>query len=178
VRWFNFGILVLVALVLQGGFCRLFGLGPQRIAPDILLMLAVVIAFRGPIEQGPIACWILGLAKDASSEAVLGSYALAFGLTGVLVLWLRELLYGDHFLGLMGMTLLSSFLAEHFVFAISLVRGDLRGDNYGALAAAMLFSALLTAALAPYGQWLVLKLHRQLGLPGRRVYGRRTYKSG
>lgn len=171
-RWFNFGIMSLAALVLQVGVGRLLSLGPQQIMPDLLLMLAVVIAFRGSSEDAPMACWILGLLKDLSSEAVLGSYALGFGLAAVVILRLRELLYGEHPLGLITMFFFASIAVEQLAWIIGVLRGDFSWEHYGSVGTTIVFAALLTAAVAPYGQWLLVKLHRQLGLSARRKYTR------
>ena len=169
-RWFNFGILVFAVLVVQAGVCRLFGLGQLRIVPDLFLLVGLIVAFRGPSHQAPTACWLLGLFKDLSSEAVLGSYALVFALLAVGIVRLREFFYGDHPLTLIVLTLAGSFLVEHLVLAIAALRGDFTWTHYGQLAGVLLLSGLFTAGLAPYGQWLMLKLHRPLGLPRQRRY--------
>jgi len=171
-RWFNFAIVVFITLVIQVGIARLFGLGQQRVMPDLLLVLAVVLAFRGTREQVPIAGFILGLVKDLSSQAPLGGYAIAFGLMTWIIVRLRELFYGDNPVTLIFLTFLCSFLAEQFVLIICVVKGILPGGDYGSITVVLLFSSLLTGAVAPYGQWLVMRLHRQLGLPKQRRYGR------
>ena len=53
--------------------------------PDLFLLLLVVLAYRGNNDQVLLACWILGLAKDLTSSAPLGSYALAFGILALLI---------------------------------------------------------------------------------------------
>lgn len=161
---------MLAALGVQVAVCRPLGLGPQRVTPDLLLLLAVVIAFRGPGAQAMLACWMLGLAKDLSSEAALGSYAFCFGLLGMIVVWLRELLYGENALVLMGLTFVGSMVIEHVVWGIAILKGDFEGGAYSGALLAMAFGAAFTAALAPYANWLIVKLHRQLGLPGQRRY--------
>ena len=171
-RWFNFILLLFVTLVLQLGVGRLFGVGPQQVMPDLLLLLAVVFAFRGPADQALIACWILGAVKDLSSQAPLGSYAFAFGLMAWAIVRLREMFYGDHPITLIVLTFLCSFFAELFVLFICSLKDVLQVDSYSSFSLVIMFSSLLTAGLAPYGQWLVMKLHRQLGLPRRRTYGR------
>ena len=167
-RWISFGILVVSTVVVQSGFGRLLGLGPQRIMPDLLLMFAVVIAFRGGKEQAPLACWFLGLAKDLTSSAALGSYAVAFGLTGLVIVYFRELLYGESALLLMLLTVVSSLIVEHIALLLAYFRGEFSRQEYGGVFKVVVFSAIFTAALAPYGQWLLLKMHRHLGLVRRR----------
>jgi len=170
-RWFNFAILLLITLVLEVGMGRLFGLGPQRIMPDLLLLLAMVLAFRGPADKMLLCCWILGLAKDLTSQAPLGAYAFSFGLVGLGIIGLRELLYGESLWTLAAVTFVSSFLIEQFVFFVCLMKGMYNGLGHGGITLAIMFSALFTAALTPYGQWLIHKLQRRLSLPARRRYG-------
>ena len=170
-RWFSFAILALITLVLQVGATRVFGLGPQSLAPDLLLLVAVVLALRGPADGALIACWILGLAKDLTSAAALGSYALAFGLLALVIVRLRNLLYVPNPLTLIVLTALASLAVEQAVYLMWLLRGGASGGFPGLLLQ-MALSALITAALAPYGQWLILKLHHPLGLPRHRAFGR------
>jgi rod shape-determining protein MreD len=164
-RWFNFAILVLILLILQIGFGRLIGLGHQRIMPDLLLMVAVILAFRGYGWSVLIACWALGLVRDLSSDAVLGTYAIGFGLMGLAVSRLHQVLYVERPLAIILVTFISGFLIEQFALLTSLIRGDIKSDQYGGLTLSILLSALFTAAMAPYAQWLILKLQRLIGLP-------------
>ncbi|MBN2375911.1 MAG: rod shape-determining protein MreD [Sedimentisphaerales bacterium] len=167
-RWPRFLILVLLTLVLQVGMGRVFGLGPARITPDLLFLLAVVLSFRGHKDEMLLACWILGLAKDLSSQVALGGYALSFGLAGLLVVQIRDFLYGERLLGQVMVFLLAYFLVEHTVWLISWARGDMAGMDYQGLLMGMLFSALLSAALYPYILWLIIKLEPFLGLSKKR----------
>ena len=95
---------------------------------------------------------------------------MAFALLALGIVRLRELFYGDRPLTLIMLTLLSSFLVEHVVLAIAAIRGEFTWTHYGQLVGVLVLSGLFTAALAPYGQWLLLKLHRPLGLPRQRRY--------
>jgi len=171
-RWFSFSILLFVTLVVQVGLAQLFGLGPQRVTPDLFLLLAVVLAFRGQRDQAMVAGWLLGLAKDLSSQAPLGSYAFVFGLMTWAVIRGREVFYGEHPITLIIITFLSSFAVEQLVLMICVYKGVFASEDCGGLSVIIMFSALLTAGLAPYGQWIVMRFHRQLGLPRRRTYGR------
>ena len=171
-RWVSFFILVFVTMVLQVGLGRLIGLGPQRIMPDLLLLLAVVLAFRGPVDEVLLASWFLGLAKDLTSQAPLGMYALSFGLLALLITRLRGVLYGENMLTQAVAALVGSFLVEHLVFVLGLLKGRYTGAVYESVVLGMMFSALFTAALIPYAQWIVWKLQRRLSLPERRRYGR------
>lgn len=169
-RWFGFGILAFVGLVLQVGVAGPLGLGPGRIVPDLLLMAAIVLAYRGNDEKALVGCWILGVIKDMSSGAPLGSYALAFGLVALGVMWVRDLFYGEHPLILIGITFVCSLMVENLVLLIGSAKGVFEIGSWVTLWPSIMFSALFTAGLAPYGQWLMMKFHRQLGLSRRRKY--------
>jgi len=169
-RWWAFGIVALGALVLQVGTSRVFGLGPQRIMPDLLLLAAVTVAFRGERHTAPVACWVLGLLKDLTSPAPLGAYALGIGLLGWGIVHLREWLYGARLLPQVAVLLAGGALVEHFVWGVCRAKGAPLDGDYGSLAATMALSGLFTAALYPYGQWLLGKLERPLGLERRRGY--------
>jgi len=169
-RWLNFLILVFVVLLLQVAVCRPLGLGPQRIMPDLLLMTAVILSFHGSGDKVPVACWVLGLVKDVSSQGALGCYAFSFGLLALIIIRLRDMFYGDKPLVLMLFIVVGGFLAEQMTLLIGMIKEDFPSETYGALSMAAMFSVLFTAGLAPYGQWLMMKLHRQLGLPRRRAY--------
>jgi rod shape-determining protein MreD len=170
VRWFRFAILVVLTVIVQMALGRVLGLGFARVMPDLLLMFAVIIAFRGPADTTLIACWFLGLAKDLTSQAPLGAYALSFGLLTLLLLRVREIFYGERALTLMLLSFLSSVLVELAVWLLSALRGETIGGPRGGIVLNIMLSALFTAGLSPYGLWLLTKLHRQLGLPARRRY--------
>jgi len=169
-RWFNFSILMILLLIIQQGTGRLFGIGPQNIMPDFLLLFAVILAFRGKGPRVWIACWILGLARDLTSDARLGSYAICFGLIGMGLVYGKEILYADSPLTIIFIAFISVMAVEQMVFFIGLLGGDLSRQTYGRVTLSMFFSALFTAALSPYGQWLILKLRHWLGIPMRGSY--------
>ncbi len=166
-RWVRFGILVLVFLVLQIGVCSALSFSQLKIVPDLLLLLAVLIVFWAPADQALIACWLLGLLKDVTSQVPLGSYAISFGLLGILLVRLRELLVGTRLLPQIFLMFVSSMLVEHAVWLICVVKSDVALASYRQDVLTIFISALLTAALYPYGYWLMTKLHRLLGLSRR-----------
>lgn len=172
-KWTSFAILVGVLLGLQAGGLRLLGLGEPRIMPDLLLVTAVVLAYRGASDEVLPACWVLGLAKDVTTAAPLGAYALCFGALGLLIVHVKELVYGEHTLGLMVLTLAGSVMIEQAVTAMSIGRGDLAAKMWGQMLGVVLLSGVFSAGLSPYVQWVLLKLHRQLGLETRRSYRKR-----
>ena len=166
-RWLRFGILVSIFLVLQIGVGSALSFSPLNVVPDLLLLLAIVLVFWAPADQALVACWLLGLLKDITSQAPLGSYSFTFGLLGIMLLRLRELLVGAHLLPQIFLMFVSSMLVEHAVWLICVVKSDVALDSYRQDVLTIFISALLTAALYPYGHWLMTKLHRRLGLSRR-----------
>lgn len=171
-RWFNFGILVLISLVLQVSICRRIGIGQQRLIPDLLLLAAVVLAFRAPDKDALIACWVLGLVKDITSGSPLGGYALCFGLMAMLLVRMREVLYGMRSVTLIVITLVMSMVIEQAAFLLCVLKGSAGWNQYSGITFTIFLSAMLTGGLAPYAFWLLTKLHRQLGLQRDRFYPR------
>ncbi len=159
--------MMLFVLIIQMSFGR-FGLGPQRIMPDLLLMMAVIVAFRGPADQAPVAGCVLGILKDLSSLAPLGTYTITLGLLTWAIVRIRDVFYGEHPLALILIMFVGSFLVETLALGISLLKQEMnRSDPWMVI----FFTALLTAGVAPYAQWIIMKFHRQLGIPQRRSYG-------
>ena len=167
-RWVRFGILVLIFLVLQIGVGSALEFSPLKIVPDLLLLLAILLIFWAPPEQALIACWLLGLLKDITSqEAPLGSYSLTFGLLGLMLIRLREVVVSARLLPQIFLIFVSSMLIEHAVWLICVVKSDVTLDSYRQIVTSMTISAVMTAALYPYGYWLMTKIHRPLGLKQR-----------
>ena len=164
IRWLSFVVLLLALLVTQMATGRLMGIGPQRIMPDLLLLLAVFLALRSSCPRTILACWILGLVKDLSSASVLGSYTISFSLVAFLVMSLREWLYAGNPLTILLACLAGSFLTEQSAFWVNYLRGHFPIASYRGQSLEMFFSAAFTAALAPYAQVLLLKLSQQLGV--------------
>ena len=53
---------------------------------------------------------------------------------------------------------------------VGIMKGDFTSESYSVLCIAAMFSVMFTAGLSPYGQWLMMRFSRQLGLPRRRGY--------
>ncbi len=170
-RWRNVMIMVAVLVVVQAVLHRLVGMGPRRFLPDLLLMTAVVLVLRGVGHDALMAAWLLGLFKDLITDAPFGAYALAFGLAALLLIWLRELLYKENILGMMLITFLTAIVIEELVLAWSIHQGRAGREIWGSTTTAIIVGAALTAAVAPYGQWLLLKLRYWLGWSQRKRYG-------
>lgn len=169
-RWLTFSILLLVVLITQISLGRVFGLGPQRISPNLFLLLAMTLAFRVGTGSALLACWLLGLAQDLSGSSILGCYACGFALVGFLLIWLREWFYVEHPLAIIVVVAFATILVEQCVFAIECLKGISSPADYTNFCVEMLFVTAFTAALAPYGQWALAKLARPLGITFGKSY--------
>lgn len=166
-RWVRFGILAFLFLLFQIGVGSALSFSPLKIVPDLLLLLAILLIFRAPADQALVACWLLGLLKDITGQAPLGSYSFTFGLLGFLLIRLRELLVGSRLFPQIVLMFVSSIIIEHVVWLICVVKRDITPASYRQDVITIFVSALLTAALYPYGYWLMTKLGRRLGLSRR-----------
>ncbi len=115
---------------------------------EALLALACFAAlFARDSKQGLLACWGIGLLKDAGSSGPLGLHALLFAVAGWAVLQVRQVLFRESPVTQLAV----GFLAACWVnlaaaLFVSITTGSV---PFGVLAAKTLVSALLTAALTP-----------------------------
>jgi len=115
---------------------------------EALLALACFAAlFARDSQQGLLACWGIGLLKDAGSSGPLGLHALLFAVAGWAVLQLRQVLFRESPV----IQLAVGFLAACWVnvAAALFVSATAGSIPFGVLATKTLLSALLTAALTP-----------------------------
>jgi len=115
---------------------------------EALLALACFAAlFARDSQQGLLACWGIGLLKDAGSSGPLGLHALLFAVAGWAVLQVRQVLFRESPVTQLAV----GFLAACWVnlaaaLFVSITAG---GVPFGVMASKTLVSALLTAALTP-----------------------------
>ena len=167
----RFGIVVLASVVVQVSVSDVVAFGPQRIKPDLLLGLAVELGFwPGNNNEMMLGCILLGLAKDLTSVAPLGSYMICFSMLGYVNRQVREALYGDRLIPMMMMAIAGGFMVEQMALGLSWWKGLKLTGSYGSISLVMVLSALYTSAVVPYIYWLMRKLQRPLGLPRGRSY--------
>jgi rod shape-determining protein MreD len=115
---------------------------------EALLAIACFAAlFARDSKQGLLACWGIGLLKDAGSSGPLGLHALLFAVAGWAVLQVRQVLYRESPLTQLAV----GFLAACWVNAAAglFVSISAGGVPFGILAAKTLLSGIFTAALMP-----------------------------
>jgi rod shape-determining protein MreD len=84
---------LLVAVVLQTSVLPVHVAAPFR--PDLLLVAMVYLALRGPVAQGAIMAWGLGLVKDVFSGLYLGLNAFTFLIIFLVIQSISDLLYAE-----------------------------------------------------------------------------------
>jgi rod shape-determining protein MreD len=87
-------ILALVlAVVLQTSILPVHVTAPFK--PDLLLVAMVFLALRGPVAQGALLAWLLGLIKDVFSGLYLGLNAFSFLIIFLVLHSISDLLYAE-----------------------------------------------------------------------------------
>jgi hypothetical protein len=89
VRWGSFAAALLVVFLVQKSLVWVFGWDLHSV--DLFLALALLCGLNAPGPDARLAAWVCGLARDLSDEpGVIGLHSLTLGLTGLLVVWMRE----------------------------------------------------------------------------------------
>jgi rod shape-determining protein MreD len=84
---------LVLAVVLQTTIIPVHVASPFK--PDLLLVAMVYLALRGPVAQGAILAWILGLIKDVFSGLYLGLNAFSFLIIFLVIKSISDLLYAE-----------------------------------------------------------------------------------
>jgi len=174
-RWVTFVILAVVTLVCQTTIAQAITIH-GTVRPNWMFVLAVFYAFWGPWPEAAIGAWFLGLAVDLQSLPIggrIGLYAFAFGGAAWIIIRIRSVFWREHAVTQFVLTLLLALVIE---FLAGLVRrwGALDGMSKAALFWPAFFTALYTAAFAPYIHWALLRMWRWTGFrPPARRPGRR-----
>jgi rod shape-determining protein MreD len=158
-KWLPFTVLAVVALVCQTTIVQSMAI--HSIWPDWMFVLAVHYALWGPWPDAAIAGWVLGLMVGVSSGDRIGLHAFAFGAAAWAIIHIRHVLFRDHAITQLVVTLV-------FAFAVQLLVGGYRWWGAGSGATSIwwpaFFTAVYTAAWAPYLHWPLLRLARWTGL--------------
>jgi rod shape-determining protein MreD len=156
------------------------GAGPfvsvRGASPNLVLVAATFIGLYAPREAALLGCMGMGLMQDLLTLQPPGLYALAFGLVGLLVVGVHQLVDREHplthvALAFVGGLIVSAVLLIHGLVHPAMVRtvgGSAVEANAGlpplrAPPTTELLRAAYTAALAPFVFALLLKLKRTFG---------------
>ena len=88
-RWAGLVAVLVVTLIAQTTVARAADL--PVLETDLLLVLALLYGLLAATVEARLAAWIIGFAADVMTEGAIGLHALAFGLTGLLLTWLRHI---------------------------------------------------------------------------------------
>jgi rod shape-determining protein MreD len=171
-RWVRFIITLLLAVVLQSTVVSWIRI--HRVGPDLVFLIAIYYLLKAPPAEALLAAWAAGLALDLFGEARLGTFALSFGLVGLAVVRLRELVFRDHPLAQLFLVLIACQAVQVLARSLTvLVEPTVRWGIADVFLGAF-YTALYTAVLAPYMLWLLGRLQNVLGLrPPDRLRARR-----
>jgi rod shape-determining protein MreD len=86
-------VALVLAVVLQTSVLPVHVAGSFK--PDLLLVAMVFVALRGPVVQGALLAWVLGLIKDVFSGLYLGLNAFSFLIIFLIITSISDLLYAE-----------------------------------------------------------------------------------
>jgi rod shape-determining protein MreD len=177
-RWLPYIFLSYVALGLQIGLkdALSFHEGP----PNFVLLAVVFMCLSMPRKPALLGPFFLGLAQDCLSQHPAGLYALCYGLTALLIRGTHQVIFGQHPLAHVALTLMGGVITAVVLGLHSLVHPmAARSVDTAVVLPAMhdapwplLISAVYTALLAPGVLWLLNRAHRRPARgSGRRAWG-------
>lgn len=108
-------LLILIVVILQGAFIPLLGLNSA--APDLFLLLALLLALRLPPLYGLLLAYGIGLGQDILGHGFLGLHAAGLGAAALLFYGWRQLLGGNN-LWQVGLQTVASIVGQWLAFAI------------------------------------------------------------
>ena len=143
-RWFPFLILAYLFVAVQ------FALGGilqwHEKTPNLVLLLVIFIGLHAPTEPAMIAGFVLGLMHDVVASHGIGTYTLAYTFVALLAVQLRGVMYADHLVTHVMMTLLLATAVVLYLVFRAWVRHfyyDEPGISFGP----RMMSVLATAAI-------------------------------
>ncbi|QDV91492.1 rod shape-determining protein MreD [Phycisphaerae bacterium RAS2] len=165
-RWIPFAILLYLTAVLQSTLAPF--LAVHSIRPDFLVIVAVHYALAARATDALIACWIIGFVTDLTTLSIgeygnVGIHAFAFGLAALAIVALREITFRESVIT----QIVCTFLARVVVAGVTGLHLLWVADAWsrtGEILLVGVYSAAYTAAIAPYGHWLLRRGRGLLGI--------------
>ena len=143
-NWVGLVAALLVTLLVQTTLARLGDL--PLIELDLLLVLALLYGLLAPVQDARLAALLIGFAVDLTTEGAVGIYAFSFGLTGLLLTWMREVVNRQLWWGRLLITFLAALPGQLLiVLHLRFVQRAALGTVWQMLVSVVLVSA--TAAL-------------------------------
>jgi rod shape-determining protein MreD len=160
--WIAFAILTFLGIVLQTSAVPRLDI--NGIYPDLLLIVGLFYLLCAPRMDALIAAWFLGLATDLASHGRIGPMAFAYGLVGLGVVRIRDLLVRDHPLTQLFLALPAAWLVQLWGRTYDVLCFGSIGPWFGRAMLQSLYAAMYTAALAPYVIWILIQIRGILGM--------------
>lgn len=113
-----FIIISLVLILLEAMF--FYKLEIRGVRPDFLFVLIFFIAFNKPLEKSIFPIWLIGLFKDILSQSGLGTTALLYLVSVLVISLLKEVLFKDD-TGIQVVVLFLSAWFCHFLNGLGLL---------------------------------------------------------
>lgn len=165
-RWIAFAIIIYLVLVLQTAVAPLLAL--HTVWPDLMVIAAVWFALLAKPPDAMLACWIIGFAMDLAGLSYhgysnLGIHALGLGLVAMVIVKVRDFTFRESVASQLFYTFftklaLSAIVGLHMLYVV----GEL--GRTGEVMTRGVYEAIYTAALAPYGHWLLRQVRGPLGI--------------
>ena len=159
--WIGLVIVIVAATVLQTSLMN--GITVADVKPDLMLALVVVLSLRSRWQDMLVANWVLGILKDLTSSAPIGTYGVLFLLAGLLAGAAVRQVFGDHLLVHLACAFVAAAACECAVAVLLMV---IHGPPWsGAMMRAAIGGAAYTALISPLLAWLMIRPARWLRLP-------------
>ena len=148
-RWLSWFILAYLALGLQSGLGSYIAW--EGVPPNLVLIAVIFVALNAPRESALLGSYVMGLMQDALAQQPLGTYALSYGLVTLLVQATQPVVYREHPLTHVSMTLAGAAVSSMVLFT----QGMIWPPRQPVMD--LVICCLYTAALAPLILWLLQK---------------------
>ena len=136
-------ILAYLVIGLQVGMGDFVRVGASGARPDLVLLAVIFIAIHAPRDAAMLGAFGIGLAKDVTTIAPLGLYAIAYSLVGMMTVSTQEYVYRAHPVTHASLGFFASLIAGGVV----LIHGWIKGPP--ASLGEIFASAVYTAVVAP-----------------------------
>lgn len=146
-----FAIAVVFGLFVQGTFVRSFA--PGAYAPDIILILVVMVALSAPTTWGVVGAFVLGLLADFSTALFLGPNAAGAIVAFCFVVFWSRKVFADRWFAVSALTFVASNLKSIVCLIMFALYAGVDFLNFNSLQI-LFVEALGSAFLAP----IVMKL--------------------
>lgn len=159
--WLGFLMLSIIGVCLETAVLPHLEIYHQR--PDLILLLVVFFALHARGANGLIVAWAAGLLVDLSSQSPLGLFAITYGLVGLGVFQIREMVFRDQLLTHVVVTLLACLFVQ-FTFAFYFEFAFPAAAELKPVFRQALVTTAYTVLLVPVLQYPLLRLGKWLDL--------------